>query len=196
MVEIVRLSKEYKIYTNIPKLCSARDLKMKDYKNMEIKEFNNILRSSGLIKLEAERDRKVIHLYYIMPESDFNAKKNITNLITHNKADKYILIYAHDKKLNLDLHHLDIEIINGEKYLLRDYPEFFKKQGIKLRIVPENEINSFIYNFKIPSLDAFPRITVSDQLCIYSLVKKGDIVEILSPSITSGGIYGGYKLVV
>jgi len=194
-IQIIKQSKEFVIYQNIPKFCKSRNIKLSNYEKIGVKDINNIKQSIKIISYEGMQGDKKIVIHFIMPDSRYTHKADLTKLLSGGNADKYILIFSLIKKISLDLHDQDIEFIDGTKYMLRDYPAFFAAQRLEIRKVEQDELDHFMNLYKIPSVRSLPKIDITSHECVYSNLEIGDVVEIKSPSLAAGGIAGTLRLV-
>ena len=185
MVVPERKSPEYTIHKKIYDLCKSRNIVLDNYEVLSLAEFNNVLNSVGLLEYNGRQGDLKYKIAMIATTSNYIKKAPLNKYINSSSADKYIIILTTNKKISIDNEEKDVEFLNGNECMLRNYPKYFETKGIRIRVLSKEEVKNIQELLFISNTNKLPKIKSTCHECIYSGAEPGDILEIITLSITT-----------
>lgn len=195
--EIIKLSLDYTIYSNIQSLVECRgkkiigggfDGKESSYPLSEI-DFNKKNKASHYLVILAD-DTTII---LISSDSDYYKKDKLGAILSKVRTDKTIVIKPEKGKIKTE----GIEVIDGDNYLIKDWLACNREMGRSFKIITAEEWNSsMLHNQFYVDIDELPLIKSTASEVVWSGAKVGNIMELTSPSLSSNGFTSSFYRVV
>jgi len=153
---------------------------------MDVVGFNNKRISSGIFEYSGEDNSgKKVWIGIICENSHYFTMSNLENYIKTLNYDYYIAILTKTKKSKKIIPNC--EIIDGTYYLIKNLRKTHNVKGIKIRVLPKDEIENYLKLLYIFNDSTFPKIIETDQTCVWYNAKPGDILEVILPSMIASG---------
>lgn len=191
-MQIELISNDFLAYSNIKYLCQCRNMEIKTPIITDIKEFNTHKNSVGYFMITASTERSAhannelsASIVFICSNSDYHKKAKfvkIKNMIP--PENKGIVIKSEHVNLKTDY---VCEVIDFERYLLFNWYEDMQKKGRSVRYVSEEEFERVWWQQFYIKKEHLPLIEALSHEAVWHNLKRGDICELYSPSLSSNG---------
>lgn len=195
--EIVKLNLDYTIYSNIQSFAECRgktiigggfDGKESGYPLSET-DFNKKNKASHYLVILAGDTTIVL----ISSDSDYYKKDKLGAILSKVSTDKKIVIKPERGKIKTE----DIEVIDGDNYLIKDWFTCNREMGRSFKIITADEWNNgMLHNQFFVDIPELPPIKSTACEVVWSGAKVGDIMELTSPSLSSNGFTSSYYRII
>lgn len=204
-LEIEKLSPDYIIYSNIQSFAECRgkkivgggfDGKESTYPLSEI-DFNKKNKASHYLVIVAndllsgkENDTTIV---LISSGSDYYKKDKLNAILSKVRTDNIIVIKPEKDKVKAE----DVEVVDGDIYLIRNWSECNREKGRSFRIITAEEWdNGVMHNQFYVDIPELPPIRSTACEVVWSGAKVGSILELTSPSLSSNGFTSSYYRII
>jgi DNA-directed RNA polymerase subunit H (RpoH/RPB5) len=180
------------VYSNIKAFAESRGYSLKD-ESYPMSEDTFITKrdSEGFIVINGNGANFLL----IATGSDYNKKDKLIKAISKTGAGKLFIIKPDSMKIR-SVNHPDYELINGNTYLIKDFVKDAELKGQSIVRIEEGSEEWFtMENIFVVNGRNLPKIDHASHEIIWKGYKKGDIVHVTMPSLSSNGSHSCYRIV-
>ena len=194
-VPIIKEGLEYTIYRRIPILAEAKGIKLNGFDDMDATAFNNKMLSVGMFDYKGTKNGKTYYIIMMTKDSRYIKKAELNKLINNEHADFYIIIFTTNITVSVDDKTKRVLFVNGVKSMIRNYIEYLKNMQISTRVLTDEEKSHYMHMYKFTEKN-LPKIKENSIEVLYSSAERGDVVEIIHPTMTMSKMTGTIRLVI
>lgn len=186
MAEILTYHMEYVVYKNIYHFCQARYIELDNYKKIK---NNKIIELEQPIILYGKKKDEQFQIIYLTQNSKYYKKNEFAKIVNANK--NVIVIFQTGKKITSDV---KLEMI-PDIIFLRNHTKVFKEKNYHLRKLDNELVEYYLNLYKIPNINALPKLSPSSIEAIWWGFKPGDVICQKYPTIASSIVAGTMRYI-
>lgn len=193
--EIKKLDLDHTIYINLESLLKLRGKTVvgggfdgKEAYPLDEIEFSKRVKSQKYMVLRATSgESHDLTVIIITTGSDFYKKDKLAGLLA--KVSTNVMIVKPSKnKIKINSRATVEQVIDGDTYLITDWYAINNEKHRKVRVIKPSEWrDGVIHNNMYVEINELPAISHLAQEAVWYGAAVGDVVEIVSPSLSSNG---------
>lgn len=188
--EIKKRDLDHTIYINVESLLKLRGKAIigggfdgKEPYPLDELEFCKRIKSQKYMILQAEALTVII----ITTGSDFYKKDKLAGLLAKSLPNA-IVIKPSKNKIKINSHATINQVIDGDIYLMTDWLEINREKYRQVRVIKPSEWkDGVIHTNMYVEINELPAISHTSQEVVWYGANCGDVIEIISPSLSSNG---------